>query len=148
MNIAVGSDMKTHLTDVVVYELEKQGHGVDYFGALLKTNTLWPEVAIEVAENVAAGNYQQAVLFCWTGTGITIAANKVRGIRAALCHDAEAARGARQWNDANILAISLRSVSEAVAKEILDAWFSTQPSQDAEDTACLEYLKKYEAGQK
>lgn len=148
MKVAVGSDMKTHLTDVVVNELTKRGHTVECFGALVQEHAPWPEVAVEVAEKVAAGNFQQAVLFCWTGTGISMAANKVRGIRAALCHDAQTARGARQWNDANILAISLRAVSEAVAQEILDAWFSTQPSQDADDAACIEFLKKYEAGQK
>ena len=144
MNIAVGSDMKTHLTDVVVSELKKRGFAVDCYGALVKEHAPWPEVAIEVAEKVAAGDYPQAVLFCWTGTGISMAANKVRGIRAALCHDAETARGARQWNDANILAISLRAVSEAVVIEILDAWFNTEPSEEAEDSSCIEFLKNYE----
>jgi len=69
----------------------------------------------------------QGVLFCWTGTGVSIAANKVAGVRAALCHDAETARGARKWNDANVLAMSLRSTPEAVAREILDAWLEGQP---------------------
>lgn len=144
MKIAVGSDMKTHLTEVVVDELKKRGHDVEVFGALVKTPALWAQVAVEVAEKVAAGNYDQAVLFCWTGTGISLAANKVRGIRAALCHDAETASGARKWNDANILAMSLRAVSEQVAKEILEAWFSSSPSTDVEDVASLEYLKKVE----
>jgi ribose 5-phosphate isomerase B len=144
MKIAVGSDMKTHLTEVVLDELKKRGHQVEVFGALVKTPALWAQVAIEVAEKVAAGNYDQAVLFCWTGTGISLAANKVRGIRAALCHDAETARGARQWNDANVLAMSLRAVSEQVAKEILDAWFSAAPSTDVEDVASLDYLKQAE----
>jgi len=144
MKIAVGSDMKTHLTEVVVDELKKRGHDVEVFGALVKTPALWAQVAVEVAEKVSAGNYDQAVLFCWTGTGISLAANKVRGIRAALCHDAETAGGARKWNDANILAMSLRAVSEQVAKEILDAWFSSAPSTDLDDMASLEYLKKME----
>jgi len=144
MKIAVGSDMITHLTDVVVDELKKRGHEVEVFGALVKTPALWAQVAVEVAEKVAAGNYDQAVLFCWTGTGISLAANKVRGIRAALCHDAETASGARKWNDANILAMSLRAVSEQVAKEILEAWFSSSPSTDIEDMASLEYLRKVE----
>ena len=144
MKIAVGSDMKTHLTEVVVDELKKRGHDVEVFGALVKTPALWAPVAVEVAEKVAAGNYDQAVLFCWTGTGISLAANKVRGIRAALCHDAETASGARKWNDANILAMSLRAVSEPVAKEILDAWFSSSPSADLDDVASLEYLRKVE----
>lgn len=144
MKLAVGSDMKTHLTEVVVDELKKRGHDVDIYGALVKAPAPWPKVALEVAEKVAAGQYQQAVLFCWTGTGISLAANKVRGIRAALCQDAETARGARKWNDANILAMSLRAVSEQVAKEILEAWFNTGPSADPEDTACLEFLKAWE----
>ena len=144
MKIAVGSDMKTYLTDVVVEELKKRGYEVNVYGALVKAPALWSQVAVEVAEKVSVGNYDQAVLFCWTGTGISLAANKVRGIRAALCHDAETARGARKWNDANILAMSLRIVSEQVAKEILDAWFSTSPSTDREDIECLEYLKKVE----
>lgn len=144
MKIAVGSDMKTHLTEVVVDELKKRGHEVEIFGALVKTPALWSQVAVEVAEKVAAGKYDQAVLFCWTGTGISLAANKVKGIRAGLCHDAEAARGARKWNDANILAMSLRAVSEQVAKEILEAWFSTSPSADRDDVESLEYLKAAE----
>lgn len=144
MKIAVGSDMKTYLTDVVVEELKKRGYEVNVYGALVKTPALWSQVAVEVAEKVSVGKYDQAVLFCWTGTGISLAANKVRGIRAALCHDAETARGARKWNNANILAMSLRIVSEQVAKEILDAWFSTSPSTDREDIECLEYLKKVE----
>ena len=141
MKIAVGSDMKTHLTGVVIEELESRGHHVDVYGALVKEPALWPEVAIEVAEKVATGEYDQAVLFCWTGTGISLAANKVKGIRAALCNDAETASGARKWNDANILAMSLRSVSEQVAKEILDAWFVTLPSSDPEDIECLDHLQ-------
>ena len=144
MKIAVGSDMKTHLTGVVVDELKKMGHEVEVFGALVKTPALWSRVAVEVAERVAAGEYQQAVLFCWTGTGISLAANKVPGIRAALCQDAETASGARKWNDANILAMSLRAVSEQVAKEMLAAWFSTSPSTDPEDVASLRFLQEAE----
>jgi len=144
MKIAVGSDMKTHLTDVVVDELLKKGHKVEIFGALVKEPALWSRVAVEVAEKVSTGEYDQAVLFCWTGTGISLAANKVKGIRAALCHDAETASGARKWNDANILAMSLRAVSEQVAKEILEAWFSTSPSTDHEDVESLRYLSEVE----
>lgn len=144
MKIAVGSDMKTYVTDVVVEELQKMGHEVSIFGALVETHAMWSKVALEVAEKVADKTYDQAVLFCWTGTGISLAANKVRGIRAALCQDAETAKGARQWNDANILAMSLRTVSEQVAKEILEAWFSSAPSTEKDDVACLEFLEKAE----
>ena len=144
MKSAVGSDMNTHLAQKVVEDLKQRGHEVEVFGALVKEPAPWPKVAVEVAEKVADGAFQQAVLFCWTGTGISMAANKVRGIRAALCQDAETARGARLWNDANILAMSLRAVSEYVAKEILDAWFAAAPSNDPEDRECLLYLNEYE----
>jgi len=86
----------------------------------------WADVAQEVARRVAIGGADQGLLFCWTGTGVAIAANKVPGVRAALCWDAETARGARRWNDANVLCLSLRFTSEVIASEILDAWFSAQ----------------------
>lgn len=144
MKIAVGSDMKTYLTDFVVRELRQSGHTVEVFGALLESPAMWSKVAQDVAEKVAKKEFDQAVLFCWTGTGISLAANKVKGIRAALCQDAQTAEGARKWNDANILCMSLRSTSEQVAKEMLDAWFATGPSSDAEDVACLQYLAEAE----
>jgi ribose 5-phosphate isomerase B len=125
MNIAVGSDERTHLTDVVIEELKARGHELRLFGAVAESDqTAWPRVAETLARSVATGESDEGVLFCWTGTGASIAANKVAGIRAALCHDAETAKGARWWNDANVLVMSLRATSEAVAKEILAAWFS------------------------
>ena len=142
MKIAVGSDMDMPVARIVVDELHKLDHEVAVFGALVSTPAPWPKVAIEVAERVASGSFDQAVLFCWTGTGICMAANKVKGIRAALCTDAETARGARQWNDANILCMSLRLTSEVVAKEILKAWFEAEPSQDEEDASCIAFLKE------
>lgn len=147
MKIAIGSDMANHLTEVVVEELVQQGHQVEKFGALVESSAMWPKVAIEVAEKVASGEFEQALLFCWTGTGIAMAANKVPGIRAALCTDAQTAEGARLWNDANVLAMSLRSTSEAVAKEILKAWFETGVSTDKEDLACLMFLREWEESQ-
>lgn len=144
MKIAIGTDMKTPLPKAVSDYLVEKGHSVSTFGAWTEGSAPWPQVAFEVAENVASGEFDQAVLFCWTGTGISLAANKVKGIRAALCHDAETAAGARKWNDANILCMSLRTTSEAVAKEMLDAWFSNKPSEDEEDTACLVFLKNAE----
>jgi len=124
MKIAVASDERTHLTDVVVEELKKKGHQVKLFGPLIGEDTPWPMVSQQLAESVVSGETEEGVLFCWTGTGASIAANKVPGIRAALCHDAETAKGARWWNDANVLVMSLRATPEAVAKEILEAWFS------------------------
>ena len=104
-----------------------------------------------MAERVARGDADEGILFCWTGTGVSIAANKVPGIRAALCHDAETAKGARLWNRANVLCLSLRATSEVVAKEILDAWFVTPLGADPTDVACVEKVgeieKKYSSGQ-
>ncbi|HID87991.1 MAG TPA: RpiB/LacA/LacB family sugar-phosphate isomerase [Anaerolineae bacterium] len=130
MKIAVGSDERTHLTDVVVEELKKRGHEVELHGPLAGKDEDWPDVSRAVAEQVASGGADEGVLFCWTGTGASIAANKVPGIRAALCHDAETAKGARIWNHANVLVMSLRATSEVMAREILDAWFSTPYSDD------------------
>ncbi len=144
MKIAVGSDMKMPVVESVIKELIAMGHEVESHGALITEDAPWPKVAIEVAEKVASGEFDQAVLFCWTGTGISLAANKVKGIRAALCHDAETAAGARKWNDANILCMSLRATSETIAKEMLDAWFENKPSEDKEDADCLVYLKMAE----
>lgn len=123
--IAVGSDESTHLTDAVVAELRRRGFTLTLYGALAEGDARWPVVAREVAEAVAGGAASQGVLFCWTGTGASIAANKVPGVRAALCADAETARGARMWNDANVLCMSLRKTAPAVAQEILEAWLTT-----------------------
>jgi ribose 5-phosphate isomerase B len=144
MKIAVGSDERKHLTDVVTDELIKRGHIVELVGPLEGSNSSWPEVAAQVAERVALHDVDEGILFCWTGTGVSIAANKVPGIRAALCHDAETARGARVWNRANILCISLRATSEVVAKEMLEAWFSTPLGTDPTDVACVERVEEIE----
>src|SRR3989454_3958099 len=127
MRMAIGSDERTHVTDVVVAHLRGIGIDVELHGPLNDRPMDWVDVGREVGERVASGACQQGVLFCWTGTGVSIAANKVPGIRAALCGDAQTARGARKWNDANVLAMSLRATPEAVAKEICDAWLETGP---------------------
>jgi ribose 5-phosphate isomerase B len=121
MKIAVGSDAKTHLTDFVVEELNRRGHEIELFGALAGDAIQWAETGKIVAEKVASKEYEQGILFCYTGTGVSIAANKVPKARAALCFDAETAKGARKWNDANILVLNLRLASEIGAKEILDS---------------------------
>ncbi len=144
MKLAVGSDERTHLTDLVVDELNKRGHTVELYGPLRGENALWPDVAQQVAERVARGDADEGILFCWTGTGVSMAANKVRGIRAALCHDAETAKGARLWNRANVLCLSLRATSEVVAKEILDAWFATPLGTDPVDVQCVEKVSELE----
>ncbi len=105
----------------------------------------WPGVAKQVAEDVATRQADEGILFCWTGTGVSIAANKVSGVRAALCGDAETARGARVWNNANLLCLSLRTTSEAEAQEILEAWFSTPYAPNPDDDARLQELEALEA---
>jgi len=123
--MAVGSDERTHVTDAVVDHLRGVGIDVELHGPLDDQPLDWVDVGRAVGQRVASGACQQGVLFCWTGTGVSIAANKVAGVRAALCADAETAKGARRWNDANVLAMSLRSTPEAVAKEIVNAWLET-----------------------
>ena len=140
MKIALGSDEKTHLTDFLTEELQRRGHDVFLVGPPAGERIEWADVAEKLARSVAAGDSAQGVLCCWTGTGVSIAANKVPGIRAALCGDAETARGARRWNDANVLCLSLRATSEVVAKEILDAWFDAEP--DASEAANIEKVRK------
>ncbi len=98
----------------------------------------WPDVGEKIGMEVSSGSADQGVVFCWTGTGVTIAANKVSGVRAALCWDAETAKGARMWDDANVLAMSLRSISTAIAKEILDSWFSSSAVAAGIDAELIE----------
>ncbi len=144
MRLAVGSDEKTLLTDAVSADLAKRGHLITAYGPLRDEALNWTQVAQAVAESVAQGEAEEGILFCWTGTGVALAANKVPGIRAALCHDAETAKGARLWNRANVLCMSLRTTSEAVAHEILDAWFSTPPGTDPSDMAAVEQVSDIE----
>lgn len=142
MRIAVAADERTGVADAVVAQLRSRGHVVTTFGALQPGDRAdWAWCAEAAARAVADGDADQAVVCCWTGTGASIAANKVDGIRAALCTDAPTAAGAREWNDANVLALSLRTLSEAVLGEILDAWFATAPSTDPGDAANVAHLR-------
>ena len=147
MKIALGSDEKTTLTDALADDLRARGHELLLFGPLEPTDaeTDWPLTSSRVAEAVASGRADEGIVCCWTGTGASIAANKVRGIRAALCHDAETAKGARIWNHANVLALSLRATSSAIAKEILDAWLSTPWSKDEWNLRQIERVSALEA---
>ncbi|MDT9696878.1 RpiB/LacA/LacB family sugar-phosphate isomerase [Streptomyces sp. P17] len=134
MRISVSSDMDEPVARFLLAELERRGHEVVPHGALRAgEDPQWAVCSEAAAREVAAGTAEQAVVCCWTGTGASIAANKVPGVRAALCTDAYTADGARRWNDANVLALSLRLTSEPLLKEILDAWFTAETSQDAED---------------
>ena len=141
MKVAVASDMDTPLARAVVEELRRRGHEPIAHGAIAEgERSDWAWACERTARDVAEGRAEQGVVCCWTGTGASIAANKVPGARAALCRDAETARGARRWNDANVLALSLRATSEAVLGEILDAWFESGPSEEPEDRANVEHL--------
>ncbi len=141
MRISVAADERTGVADAVVEELRRRGHEPLVHGALSdEERDDWAWASEAAARDVAEGRAQQAVVCCWTGTGASIAANKVAGIRAALCADAETARGARTWNDANVLALSLRTTSEALLGEILDGWFETGPSEAADDVANVRHL--------
>lgn len=144
MKLAIGSDERTHLTDAIVEEVIERGHEVQLFGPLQDEKLLWPDVARQVAEYVKQGQADEGILFCWTGTGVSLAANKVPGIRAALCGDAETAKGARLWNKANVLCISLRATSVTIAREVLDAWFDTAYQPNEEDDKCLAQVQAIE----
>src|SRR3954451_1530965 len=126
MRVAFGTDERTGVTDAIVARLEQAGHEV----VLRLEGESWPDVGRGIGEAVAGGDADRGVVCCWTGTGVSIAANKVAGVRAALCTDAETARGARRWNDANVLAVGLRLRSPPPAAEMIDAFLDAEPEAD------------------
>jgi ribose 5-phosphate isomerase B len=141
VRVAVAADERVGVAEPLVEELRKRGHEPLVHGALSdEERDDWAWAAEAAARDVLEGRAEQAVVCCWTGTGASIAANKVPGIRAALCGDAATAAGARRWNDANVLALSLRATSDAELSEILDAWFAASPSPEAEDRANVAHL--------
>jgi ribose 5-phosphate isomerase B len=141
MKIAVAADERTGVAEAVAERLRERGHDVVLHGALADGERPdWAWASEAAARDVADGRADQGVVCCWTGTGASIAANKVPGIRAALCFDAETAAGARRWNDANVLALSLRTTSEALLEEILDAWLSAEPSAEPDDRANVAHV--------
>jgi ribose 5-phosphate isomerase B len=147
MKIAVAADERVGIAEAVVGELRKRGHEPIPHGALAEgERDDWAWGSEAAARDVAEGRAEQAIVCCWTGTGASIAANKVDGIRAALCLDAQTAEGARKWNDANALALSLRATSDAELSEILDAWFGGEPSGEADDTANVRHIAEIEGG--
>jgi ribose 5-phosphate isomerase B len=165
MRIAVSADELTGIAGALLDELRRRGHDVSAHGALATAagppgtdathgavesggeREDWAWCSEAAARDVAEGRAEQAVVCCWTGTGASIAANKVPGIRAALCGDAATAAGARRWNDANVLALSLRTTSAAELGEILDAWFAGEASGAAEDRANVAHLARIERGE-
>jgi len=146
MRISVSSDMDEPVARRLVAELRRRGHEVRTHGALREgADPQWAVCSQAAAQDVADGTADQAVVCCWTGTGASIAANKVPGVRAALCPDAATADGARRWNDANVLALSLRLTSEPLLTEILDAWFTAEPSQEPEDVRNVARVRRLDA---
>jgi ribose 5-phosphate isomerase B len=144
MKLSIGADERTPMAEALLEDIRRRGNEVTVVGPLAGEKMLWPTVARRVAESVARGEADEGVLLCWTGTGVSLAANKVPGIRAALCADAETARGARLWNNANVLCLSLRHTAEAVGKEILDAWFNTAYKPNPEDDEALHQVEDLE----
>jgi len=130
MRVAFGTDERTTVSDGIATAVAAAGHDL----VLRVEDEPWPDVGRRVGEAVAGGEADRGIVCCWTGTGVSIAANKVPGVRAALCTDAETARGARRWNDANVLALGLRLTSPTVAQEILDAFLGT-PDPDSDEAA-------------
>lgn len=138
MRVVVGADDASESAQVVVAELERRGADVE-----VVPQDRWPEVARIVGEKVASGDAAMGVLFCWTGTGTSMMANKVPGVRAALCWEPWIAEGARKWNDANVLVMSLKRTPPEVALEILDAWMAVDaPDQDEKQN--IDELRRYE----
>jgi ribose 5-phosphate isomerase B len=127
MRIVVGADDEGAVADAVVSELEERGHDVTVL-----ERERWPDVARRVAEAVATGDADQGMLFCWTGTGTSMAANKVPGVRAALAWEPWIAEGARLWNDANVLGLSLKRLAPDVAVECVKAFLGTREEDPGE----------------
>jgi ribose 5-phosphate isomerase B len=141
MLVAVAADELTGVASALPEELRRRGHEVVLHGAYANgERDDWAWASAAAARDVREGRAEQAVVACWTGTGASIAANKVPGIRAALCVDAQTASGARQWNDANVLALSLRLTSQAALEEILDAWFQGSASTESSDRDNVAHL--------
>jgi len=145
VRVAVAADELTGVAEALVEELRRRGHEPLLHGAYVEGERPdWAWATEAAARDVAEGRAEQAIVACWTGTGASIAANKVAGVRAALCGDAQTAAGARRWNDANALALSLRLVSRAALEEILDAWFDAQPSAERDDIQNVAHLSELE----
>jgi ribose 5-phosphate isomerase B len=140
--------MREGVAEDLVAAIRERGHEPVLLHGALNSDERddWAWASAEAARDVAEGRAEQAVVACWTGTGISIAANKIDGVRAALCGDAATATGARYWNDANVLALSLRTTSEAAMHEILDAWFEGESSSEPGDRANVEHLEEIERG--
>ena len=148
MKLVIGSDSQTELTKFIIAKLHSD-HELTLLGALSELNQEsekywhWPKISMEVAGKVASGEADEGILFCFTGTGASIAANKIAGARAALCFDAYSSNAARSWNDANILVMGLRQTSLTIASEIIESWFNPNHKKDSRDQECIDFLKSY-----
>src|SRR3954462_2001170 len=141
MRIAIAADEITGVAEAVVERIRARGHEPVLHGALSEAERDdWAWASEAAARDVVEGRADEGIVCCWTGTGASIAANKVSGVRAALCADAATAAGARRWNDANVLALSLRTTSQAELEEILDAWFAGAPSDEPDDRANVAHV--------
>jgi len=132
VRVSLAADELTGIAPVLAEEVERRGHATLRHGALADSERDdWAWASEAAARDVAEGRAEQAIVCCWTGTGASIAANKVRSVRAALCTDAATAEGARRWNDANVLVMSLKRTTPETAREIVGAWLSvTEPDED------------------
>jgi len=147
MKIAISSDAFLPIIDQLIHEIESRGHQVLYFGPKKEREDQdWTTVTRKAIQEILRGNADEAVVLCWTGTGCTILANKFPGIRAALCIDGETAKGARIYNHANVLGLSLRLISSETLREVLDKWFSTPFSTDAWNLSQIKKLETVEKG--
>ncbi len=146
MQVAVAADELTGVAELIPEELRRRGHAPVVHGAYVDGERPdWAWASERAARDVAEGRAEQGIVACWTGTGASIAANKVPGVRAALCGDAQTAEGARRWNDANVLALSLRLTSQAALQEILDAWFGAGASNDRSDLDNIGHVAEIES---
>lgn len=145
MKIAISSDEYLPIIDELIADIQQRGHEVLYFGPSKDEKAHdWPEVTLKAITEIKSGNAFEGIVLCWTGTGCTLIANKVPGIRASLCVDAETAKGARKWNHANVLGLSLRTTSLPILKEILAAWFDTPFSTDEWNLLQLKRVEEIE----
>lgn len=127
MKIAIGCDHGAlDLKNAVVAHLEKQGHQVRDFGTYTLDSCDYPDYAAQAAKAVADGSYDRGIVLCTTGIGVSIAANKVKGIRCALLSDVMSARMTREHNDTNMMAIGAGVVGQMLALEIVDTWIGTE----------------------
>lgn len=145
MKIAISSDEYFPIIDNLITDVKQRGHEVLYFGPSKDEKSQdWPEVTLKAIREIKSGNASEGIILCWTGTGCTLIANKIPGIRAALCIDAETARGARKWNHANVLGLSLRTTSVPILQEILTAWFDTPFTNDEWNLLQLKRIEEVE----